>query len=140
MRLRLTTVLPLLAACGDAELPPTGPEVPAPAPPAGLEVVASAPADGAVGVARAAFVTLSFSAPVDPGTVNAGTVGLWRGPESVPFSLAVNRTTAWLTPRSLLDLGTTYVVTASRGIRDTAGTPMSRDFRLVFTTKVNVVP
>jgi hypothetical protein len=91
-------------------------------------------------VARAAFVTLTFSGPVDPGTVNAGTVGFWRGAEPVAASLAVNGATAWLTPRALLDFGTTYVVTVSREVRDSAGTPMTRDFRLAFTTKVNVAP
>ena len=127
MRLRLAVLATVLAGCGE-------PYRPAPAEPS-LAVVASAPINGAVGVARAAFVTLTFSAPPNPETITAGTVGLWNGPAGVPVSLALSGATATLTPRSLLELNTVYVVTVSRGVRDTAGTPLTADFRLTFTTK-----
>jgi hypothetical protein len=137
MRPLAAAPLVLLVGCGE-------PTAPTPAPPAslepGLEVVASAPVAGAVGVARAATVTLEFSLPVNPATVNDGTVTLWREADRVPVSLSTSGATTLLVPRELLALNTTYVVTATRAVQDTAGRPMVREFRLVFTTKMNGVP
>lgn len=139
---RLVPALVVLAACGDPAapappLPPAPPPLPAPP---GLEVVGSTPGDGAIGVARAAFVTLVFSAPVDPLTVDEATVGLWQDAIPVPASLRTVGARIELVPRDLLELNTTYIVTARREVHDTAGRPMLREFRLTFTTKANRVP
>lgn len=142
MVMRVTAPVVLLAwiaACRDAA-PPMEPAGPVPTPVSGLEVVGSWPADGAVGVARAATVTVLFSEPVDRASVNAGSVGLWRGAEPVAVDLTVAEQSARLAPRALLDLNTTYVITVSRDVQDTAGRPMIRNFRAVFTTKVNRIP
>ena len=133
--------LATLAACGDpAAAPPSPPPVvPAPAAP-GLEVVASAPVDGATGIARAATVTLAFSAPVNPGTIHEATVALWQETLRIPVAIRVRGDLVELVPRGLLELSTTYIVTVRREVQDTAGRPMIREFRLTFTTKKNLAP
>jgi hypothetical protein len=138
MRAVLLPAIALLGACDGS----TEPAPPAAPPPLGsdFQVVASAPSPGAVGVARAATMTLTFSAPVNPATVNETTVGLWRGSAPVPVSVITDEMIARLIPRDLLEFSSRYVVTASRAVRDTAGRAMIREFRLDFTTKVNRSP
>jgi hypothetical protein len=134
-------IVPL--ACGELPPAPPPPEVPSPTPEvSSLAVLASAPADGATGVARAATVTVFFSEPVEAGSVNAETFALWQGAEQVNGAISLNDagTIATLVPRELLTLGTNYAVTVSRGVRDTAGQPLPREYRAAFLTKVNRVP
>jgi hypothetical protein len=54
---------------------------------------------------------------------------------AVPVSVSVDGAAVTVTPRSLLELNTTYVVTVSRAVHDSAGRAMPTDFRLEFTTK-----
>lgn len=136
MRWCLAGFVILSTACGEATAPLPSPPGALP----GLEVVASAPVSGAVGVARAATIALEFSDPVDPATINDATVNLFREAERIAVTLSAADRTAHLVPRELLALNTTYVVTVSREVEDTAGRPMVREFRLTFTTKLNGVP
>jgi hypothetical protein len=128
-----------LAGCGDQPLPQEPDPTPAPSN-AGPEVVGSSPADGAVGIARAISIAVVFSAPVNPVTVHATSVGLWRDAEPVIADLVLDGAVVRIVPRELLDLGTVYSVTVTRDVRDTAGAPLVRSYRSVFTTKLNRIP
>ncbi len=144
----LRVVLPLAVlvvatgGCGERAPGEPGPDPgPEPVPSVGqLAVAWSAPADGATGVARAATVTVQFSEPVDPSSVNADTFVLWQGATAVATDLMVEGDVAVLTPRALLEFAVSYTVTVSRAVRDTAGRFMPTEYRADFTTKWNPVP
>ena len=140
--LPLAVLVGVAGGCGEPAPGEPGPDSePESVPSLGqLAVVWSAPADGATGVARAATVTVQFSEPVDPSSVNADSFVLWQEATAVATDLAVEGDVGVLTPRALLEFGVSYTITVSRTVRDTAGRFMPTEYRAVFTTKVNQVP
>ena len=98
------------------------------------------PASGASGVATGADVTVTFSEPMNPATINASTVEL-RDPSSaevpatVSYSAAQRQAT--LHPSSALQNSTAYTVTVKGGeggVADLAGNPLAADSSWSFTT------
>jgi hypothetical protein len=93
----------------------------------------SSPGPGERDVDPAAYITLTFSREVDPGTM-AGAIGL---SPSAPFAIHQDPTDARrviLAPQSLLAPRTGYAVTVSRNARDVDGNRLGAGAAVSFTT------
>lgn len=112
------------------------------------------PANLATDVSVADFVTVVFSEPMDPGTLNKSTMQVRTGGvAATPISLdtvvfSADKKTAYLYPDRMLDVKTTYGVWVSgAGVTDLAGNPLGdlmgnppgTDFTTAFTTAFNGV-
>ena len=104
-------------------------------------VAAVTPARGATGVAESANVTVRFSEPVNPTTVNATTITLRNAsgtaiPAAVTYDSGSN--TATLDPTAALaasTLHTALVRGGAAGVQDFAGNPLAADDSWTFTTR-----
>lgn len=100
----------------------------------------SVPADAATDVATSTGVVWTFSKSLQPGSVNAGTVLLFKSSDGTPVagSVAVSgsgsSTSVTFTPASALSASTAYTAVATAGIRDLAGNPLATASVVNFTT------
>lgn len=111
------------------------------APDGATTVTATAPAANATGVDPAADVSVTFSAAIDPASVNPDTLEL-RDPAGarVPAAVAYDAgaTRAVLNPDARLAEGTRYTATikgADAGVLDVNGNPLASDVSWTFTTR-----
>ena len=99
-------------------------------------VIDNTPPDGAVDVNTVATVTISFSEPMDEGTIGTGTFEL-RDAASDLISSAITynsgTNTATLTPTALLNPEAFYTATVD-GVTDLAGNPLATANSWSFTT------
>jgi hypothetical protein len=103
-------------------------------------VSSTSPAAGATGVPLNTSVSATFDEPVDPLTVNTGSVTLSDGagnpvPASVTYDPASRKAT--LTPQQRLSYGKTYmakVKSGNGGVADVAGNQIAADYAWSFTT------
>ena len=96
-------------------------------------VIDNTPPDGAVDVSTTTAVTVSFSEPMDEGTIDTGTFELRDAASGlVPATITYNSgtNTATLTPTAPLDPEAAYTATVD-GVADLAGNPLSGRLRLV---------
>ncbi|WP_298435884.1 DUF4082 domain-containing protein [Geobacter sp.] len=98
------------------------------------------PANGATGVSTGTTVTVTFSEPMDPASINTNTIEL-RDPLNVlvPSAISYNTATqtATLVPTAPLANSKTYtaiIVGRSGGVKDLAGNPLANDYSWSFTT------
>jgi hypothetical protein len=107
-------------------------------PPTVLGIV---PAAAARNVPLGSPVTVTFSEPLDPGSVGAGALLLTKGGVTVggTLSLSTAGTVVTFRPDALLESAGTYQVTVAGAVRDLAGNPMGAPVVSQFTT-VNVTP
>jgi hypothetical protein len=117
--------LAAVAACNDTGSEPDG----------ALEVTAVSPADGASNIAVTDAIVLTFSQPVDDGTVadafvldDAGRA--YRG----GLALRTENTLAF-TPSEPLDFGTSYHVTVKTSLAGRNGSRLSAEFGSTFRTQ-----
>jgi hypothetical protein len=102
-------------------------------------VSATTPAAGATGVASGTKVTVTFDEPLDPLTVNAGSITLADGATPVVSQVAYDDATrtATLTPQQPLAFGKTYTATVksgSAGVTDASGNRIAADHAWTFST------
>ena len=102
-------------------------------------VASTVPANGASNVSRAGTVTVTFSEPMDPATINSSTFNI-RVKSSgtiLPGTVTYNATTrvAELVPTGALPNLTTIVVTVTTGAKDLAGNPLAAPFTAEWTTR-----
>ncbi|MFP5365198.1 MAG: DUF4082 domain-containing protein [Thermoleophilia bacterium] len=98
------------------------------------------PADGQSGVTAGSKVTVTFDEPLDPLTVNTGSIVLRDGAGNpivgtVGYDEATQKAT--LTPTSPLPLGTSFTATVksgNAGVTDTAGNEFAADHSWTFNT------
>jgi hypothetical protein len=103
--------------------------------PAGPSVTATDPPNTAVGAGLTRVLGVTFSAPVDATTVNAGSFTL-TGPAG-PVSGAVTilgPAVATFGPTNALAFNSDYTATLTTAIRDTAGNPLAADYVWRFNT------
>jgi hypothetical protein len=98
------------------------------------------PATSASGVDRLTVVTTTFSEPVAATSVNAATFFLTSPNGAVTSTVAVNGTTATLTPSATLAFNTTYTVHLTTAITDVAGNHLAQERTSTFTTVTNAAP
>ncbi|MDF1553455.1 MAG: Ig-like domain-containing protein [Deferrisomatales bacterium] len=103
-------------------------------------VLLTEPPSGGVGAADVLVVpdliVAWFSEAMDPATVNSGTfrVSNETTPALIGGVVTYAKGVATFTPTSPLDLGTTYRVTLTTGIRDAAGVPLPNPYTWTFNT------
>jgi methionine-rich copper-binding protein CopC len=101
-------------------------------------VTAVVPANGANNVSTSTTVTLTFSEPMDPTTINTTTIKLatTSGGTQVAGTVAytAGSTTATFTPSSPLTAGTSYTVTVTTGAKSALGVPLASQFTSQFST------
>lgn len=128
-RLATLASLTLLAACGGGG---GGPSAPAP-----LALTASTPANGASDVARSEAVRLTFSAALEPATVNAANLDIRElgSASALPATLSSAGPTATLTPTARLQPLTAYVARFGAGLRGSGGEAPAAAGSVGFTTE-----
>ena len=105
--------------------------IPLPAP----VVTSNTPTAGALGVATSATITAFFNVALKQSTINATTfIVKDQGNNLVPGTFSTNGSQTTFTPTNLLSGGTTYSVTVTTGVQNSAGTPMTANFSWSFTT------
>jgi methionine-rich copper-binding protein CopC len=101
-------------------------------------VTAVVPANGATNVSTATTVTVTFSAPMDPTTINNSNITLrttvtsTNVPGTVVYNPASNSAT--FTPSSALAGATSYTFTVTTGVKSAFGVPLASQFTSQFTT------
>ena len=90
--------------------------------------------NGATGVAVNTKIVFTYSEPIDPLTINATTFTVKQGATPVAGTVTHAGLTSIFTPASNLAANTAYTVTATTGVKDTAGNPMASDFAVTWST------
>ena len=101
------------------------------------KVVSSVPQSGATVVSIRVAPTIQFSEALDPATVSSATIKLSTvSGIAVAGTVAfgVNATTVVFTPAAPLAPSTSYVLTASTGVKDLSGNQLLPSFTTSFTT------
>jgi hypothetical protein len=99
-------------------------------------VASTSPASGATNIPLGTAMSVTFSEPMDPATVNTATFTLHQGATPIPGTVSYDAAsqTATFTPASYLAPSTTYTATITTGAKDSAGNPMASDMTWSFTT------
>src|SRR5690242_13625744 len=97
-------------------------------------VSSTSPAAGAVGVARNALVTASFSAAMNPASISTSTFSLTKGTTAVSGAVSYTGTTATFTPATLLDASSEYTATITAGAKSSRGGSLAAAMVWSFTT------
>ena len=99
-------------------------------------VINVSPPNGTTGVAATAIITVTFSEPMNPGSVNSNTLSI-DGPEGRvrgTYVLSANNTIATFTPTFPLFAGRSYTITARVGLQDLVGNALVNPQTTTFTT------
>ena len=99
-----------------------------------MTVTGSTPAGGDTGVARNVQPTVTFSVPVNAGSIG-NHVTLRRGTQAVAATASASGATVTLEPTVPLSLLTTYTVTADTGLLGSNGEALAGDVAVSFTTR-----
>lgn len=101
-------------------------------------VLSTSPATGSPPVPVNSTVTITFSEPMDPATINGSTVSVrtTTGGTSVAGVVSYNVSTrsAIFTPSAALAANTSYTVTVTTGARDISNNQLAGNFTFSFTT------
>ncbi len=101
------------------------------------DVTLSTPGNGDIGVAPNAGINATFSKPMDPSTLNSGTVTLiGPGPTLIEGKVSYDAADriVTITPRSRLSSDAIFTATVSTGAEDLEGNPLAADVTWSFTT------
>lgn len=102
-------------------------------------VVATTPAEGATHVSRNTPIMVTFSEPVKPETVNAGTFFV-SGAEPVRIEYDPSTYTAKFLPSEMLARSVEYQVTVTTGVQDLAGNALASNKIWKFSTGISTDP
>lgn len=99
-------------------------------------VLSTSPANLAVGVPIRKVLSVTFSEPMDPTTINAVTFTLQQGAAPIfgTVSAMAGGTIGVFDPAGDLALNTTYTATITTAARDSAGNPLAISYTWTFTT------
>ncbi|HSP82647.1 MAG TPA: Ig-like domain-containing protein, partial [Gillisia sp.] len=97
-------------------------------------VLSTVPEDGDINVPLDQVITVTFTAPVNPATINGQTIIVSNGSTSVAGTVTYSGTTATFTPSANLLPNTTYTGTVTTGVKDPIGNAMQRNYVWSFTT------
>ena len=96
-------------------------------------VISVSPLAGAIGVCSNTVLNATFSAAMNPATINAATINVSPAAPGTVTLDATGKIAAY-TPAANLALNTTYTVTIGTGAQDTLGNPLAAAFVFTFTT------
>lgn len=94
-------------------------------------VVSTNPGSSAAGVSTGTSITATFSAEMDPASINANTFTLSGG---VIGTVSYSSLVATFAPAASLAAGTSYTATITTGAKSAAGTPLASSYSWSFTT------
>ncbi len=97
-------------------------------------VTSAFPSDTSTGVALNVRVAATFSAAMDPATLNATTFTVKQGTTAVAGAVAYVGSTATFVPAANLTASTSYTVTLSTGAKDLAGKALAAAYTWSFVT------
>jgi hypothetical protein len=97
-------------------------------------VSTTTPGNNATAVPRNNSITISFSAAMDPATINSSTVIVKKGSTVIPGVVTYAGTTATFTPTDPLLALTEYTVTITTGAKTLAGSALAANVVSTFTT------
>jgi hypothetical protein len=100
-------------------------------------VVRTSPARGTKDVALNETIVVVFSAPLDPSTVDTGSIRLWRGTSPVPGTVRFADTLhlrVEFHPDSLLGSQTDYQLVVTQAVHDANGVALDSAISVPFTT------
>ena len=98
-------------------------------------VIYTNPADGDDNVPTNNVITVSFSEPMDPSTINTSTFTLMQGTTQINGTVNFDGVrTATFNPANDLTPNTIYTATITTGVTCSAGHPMAQNYVLGFTT------
>jgi methionine-rich copper-binding protein CopC len=99
-------------------------------------IVSRTPANGATSIPIDANVTVTFSEPMDPATINTTTITLTptAGGSAVAATVTYTGNTATLNPTADLLNNTSYTITVTTGVKDVAGNQLAAQSTSTFTT------
>ena len=97
-------------------------------------VVVTSPVNSATGVERNKVITVTFSLPMDPLSINNSSFTLMDGVASVAGIVAYFDTTATFSPSNLLDANTNYTASLSTEVKSADDVPLANDKVWSFTT------
>jgi hypothetical protein len=98
------------------------------------EVTLTDPANGATNVVTNKKITITFNEAIDSTTLNATTVLLKEGNNTVAGKITSNGVTASFTPSVALNANTVYTGTVTTGVKDYAGNAMIANYVWSFNT------
>ena len=97
------------------------------------------PADGSIDVSIGSIISVTFDEPMDQASINAGTFKVDdEYAVNISGSLSYSGNTETFTPDSALSYDTSYTVTVTSGVRDTAGNSLAVAHIWNFTTTATV--
>jgi hypothetical protein len=121
----ILSVFSVLTGCGRWNKPATS----------ATTVNVTVPADGDAAVPTGSKLTVSFSEPMDPASLNSTTFTLKQGAIPVVGTVSYSGVTAVFTPPLAgLSPNTLYTANISTGARDLGGQPLASDYSWSFTT------
>ncbi|MGD8747439.1 MAG: Ig-like domain-containing protein, partial [Balneolaceae bacterium] len=103
-------------------------------------VTSTSPADNAQDVPINSSISVTFSEPMDPSTIDATTFQVTLDGTSINGSISYSGTTAIFTPVNDLEFGSTYAATVTTGVQDLAGNNMTSNVSWNFTTTQETTP
>jgi hypothetical protein len=92
------------------------------------------PLTSATGVASNNTVSVTFSEPMTPSTINSNTFTVLNGTTPVAGTVIYSGNTATFTPAADLAANTTYTATVTTGAKDLAGNALAANLVWTFTT------
>ncbi len=98
------------------------------------QITATINANGANGVAINTKVGATFSAAMDPTTLNAATFTLKQGTTLIVGVVSYSGVNAVFVPASILTNNTTYTATITTGAKDLTGNALTSDYQWSWTT------
>ncbi len=99
------------------------------------QVISTFPLDNSFDVPLDNSIIITFSEPIDNGTITEATLRLSRDGRYVPGITSLTGATVTLDPAEPFSLLSTYTVTSTTGIKDTAGNALAADYFWSFTTR-----
>jgi hypothetical protein len=103
-------------------------------------VSSSSPDADATGVPIISKLSISFSEPMDPASINPSHIGLKQGTTDIAGSLSYANVTAVFTPAQPLAADTLYTATVGLGVKDLGGNPLAESYSFSFRTAAAQAP
>jgi hypothetical protein len=108
-----------------------------------LKIVRTSPPSGGRDVPLNATIVVVFSEPIDPATLTAGSVQLWRDTTPVEGTVRVSDSfgiRVEFDPNALLAVRTDYRLVVTLAVRDVNGATLDSAFQIPFTTGTAIAP
>jgi hypothetical protein len=103
-------------------------------------VISTDPGAGATGVALSKVVNVTFSEPMDAGSLDTSSFTLTLGTTPVPGAVSYSGTVASYTPTVNLYSETTYTATIRYAVKNLNGVSLANEYTWTFTTDAHLGP